>query len=134
MRCSDIDISGIDKWNSLREKMVSLGVEECTFSEENMPTNPAKESCTLHYDELLSYDPNTELVYRDDKPNKSLQVRVYPSRGTFEAQIDEHNPDYKPFEHFIEDVAKKKLKEVEQNIQEDSEEILSHAQRALQLK
>jgi hypothetical protein len=51
---------------------------------------------------ILSFPKGANLVYRDNRDERTLQIREYDDR--YELQMDRHNPAADPIEHFQEDV------------------------------
>lgn len=101
-------ITDVNSWRGLRERMRTENLVEVNVPASELPA-PSKTD-VLHYADLLSYNPDTDEVYRDDVPRESLQVRVFS--GRYNVQLDRHNPEYDPIAHLLEDVIGKEIKEL----------------------
>jgi hypothetical protein len=49
----------------------------------------------------LSIHLGAKEVYREDRPEESIQLRVYKDK--YVLQLDRHNPKYRPIRHAVED-------------------------------
>lgn len=113
-------IEHAESWKKLRSRM-----ERGNYVEVNVPASelPHPEAASiLSPADLLSYNPDTDEVYRDDKPTDSLQVRVFSSR--YNVQLDRHNPRYDPIQHLLEDVIGKEVKQLRPVLRGTDEEEL----------
>ena len=52
----------------------------------------------------LSINGGAKTVYREDREEDSLQLRIYEDRATVE--LDRYNPEYYPVKHAVQDATK----------------------------